>query len=542
MKLFIKAKLKIFSMQKILFLSYVLQASVITIVMCILFYGYSSNFVMNQTDKYTITMLSELVQRIGGAVTNIANLSEFLSNNDELKYYIRLFAEADELKQVEIEKSISGIINNYWMSHPEVFNVNIFLASKEYTGSFRNAVYPLEMVRDTEWFSRLSGSDSIVQELYMLREDRLRGLIRGNQNTITALSRIKDNNNTAIGYLCIDMDTEYIYSKFLDNNKTSNNSSIYVVNNKGIIVAAEDISLVGTAMQTEHIEDIVSSSSSGNRRINNGDTLLLYTDTNSQGWKIIELIPMSVLYKDNNAAILWIVIIVALFSAFFLFPISYRLAKYITKPIFTLTSNIKVLQEQINSHFLYNTLDAISWNALEKNVPEISEMLSMLSNMYRLSLNRGQSIIKVLDEIEYIKKYMDLQKKCFANSFTYNIEIEPGLEELYMPKLTLQPLVENAIIHGFSKKESGGELSIRCYKKDGNLVIEVEDNGHGIPEEIFSEILHTSGKRRGYGIKNINERIKFISGSKYGLSFLKKDLNGTVATVTLPIVKEYEEI
>ena len=541
MRPFIKLKLKGFSIQKIIFLSSVLQASVITVVMCILFYGYSSNFVMNQTNKYTITMLSELNKRIGGAVTNVANLSEFLSNNDELKYYIRLFSDADELKQVEIEKSITGIINNYWMSHPEVFNVNIFLASKGYVGSFRNALYPLERVKDTEWFSRISGSNSIVQELYMLREDRLRGLMRGNQNTITALSRIKDNTDIAIGYLCIDMDTEYIYTKFLDSNKTSDSSSIYVVNNKGTIVSAEDISLVGTVMKIEYIEDIVSSASSGNRRINNGDTLLLYTDANNQGWKIIELIPMSVLYRENNVMILWLIML-ALFSVFFLLPVSYRLAKYITRPIFTLTSDIKVLQEQINPHFLYNTLDAISWNALDKNVPEISEMLSMLSSMYRLSLSRGQSIIKVSDEIEYIKKYMDLQKKCFTNSFTYNIEVEPGLEDLYIPKLTLQPLVENAIIHGFTKMESGGELGIRLYKKNKTLIIEVEDNGHGIPDEIFNGMLYTNGKRRGYGVKNVNERIKFISGSNYGLSFSKREPKGTVATVMLPVVKEYEEL
>lgn len=199
---------------------------------------------------------------------------------------------------------------------------------------------------------------------------------------------------------------------------------------------------------------------------------------------------------------------------------------------------LQALQAQINPHFLYNTLDSIIWMA-ETNDSNIVAMTEALAKLFRISLNKGNEEISLERELEHVKNYLIIQSMRYADKFTYEISAEPGVEWCRTIKLILQPIVENCIYHGIKKKRGTGKITIRAYRREQNLIIEVSDDGCGMPEEICRKILsdeieseNISGS--GIGVKNVNERIQLRFGKKYGLSYSSEEGVGTTVTYVLP--------
>ena len=199
---------------------------------------------------------------------------------------------------------------------------------------------------------------------------------------------------------------------------------------------------------------------------------------------------------------------------------------------------LQALQAQINPHFLYNTLDSIIWMA-ETNDSNIVAMTEALAKLFRISLNKGNEEISLERELEHVKNYLIIQSMRYADKFTYEISAEPGVERCRTIKLILQPIVENCIYHGIKKKRGTGKITIRAYRREQNLIIEVSDDGCGMPEKICRKILsdeieseNISGS--GIGVKNVNERIQLRFGKKYGLSYSSEEGVGTTVTYVLP--------
>lgn len=199
---------------------------------------------------------------------------------------------------------------------------------------------------------------------------------------------------------------------------------------------------------------------------------------------------------------------------------------------------LQALQAQINPHFLYNTLDSIIWMA-ETNDSNIVAMTEALAKLFRISLNKGNEEISLERELEHVKNYLIIQSMRYADKFTYEISVDPGVERCRTIKLILQPIVENCIYHGIKKKRGTGKITIRAYRREQNLIIEVSDDGCGMPKEICRKILsdeieseNISGS--GIGVKNVNERIQLRFGKKYGLSYSSEEGVGTTVTYVLP--------
>jgi|GEM_PF-609240 len=180
-------------------------------------------------------------------------------------------------------------------------------------------------------------------------------------------------------------------------------------------------------------------------------------------------------------------------------------------------AELKALQSQINPHFLYNTLNMINWSAVQKGDKDISEMVVSLSQVFRLSLNSGNEFVELEQEIELIRHYLFLQKKRFPSRLYFEIELEPAIKGFRMPKLLLQPLVENAIIYAIEQAEGTGNIFVRAYSEDDWIVLEVTDNGPGMPEELLQQLnkprkneaarLAGDSSRSGMAIANIRERL-----------------------------------
>jgi len=199
---------------------------------------------------------------------------------------------------------------------------------------------------------------------------------------------------------------------------------------------------------------------------------------------------------------------------------------------------MEALQSQIQPHFLYNTLDCIHWQAVISGNKDISNIVKALAAYYRTCLSGGQDIITLSEELEYTRNYLYIQKIRYEDILNYEIISDPQLSQAVIPKLTLQPLVENAIYHGIKMMDNKkGYVRIVVSGNAEEIQIEVEDNGVGMTEEKINEmnqmILEYS-EQFGYGVRNVNRRIQLYYGAKYGLSYRKNVENGVTVEVRLP--------
>lgn len=195
-------------------------------------------------------------------------------------------------------------------------------------------------------------------------------------------------------------------------------------------------------------------------------------------------------------------------------------------------SELKALQNQINPHFLYNTLDMIRWNARLENAPETGQLIERLSKIFRMNLNNGKSLVTFEEEVEYSQAYLELQKKRLGEKLDYQIVMEEQLKGFYVMKQMIQPLIENSIQHGFKNLPKQGIIRIHYYRNENQAVIDVIDNGWG-----FSEHKKNGQLRAGYALKNLNDRISIVFGEAYGLSILDPD-EGAFLRMILPLLNE----
>ena len=178
-------------------------------------------------------------------------------------------------------------------------------------------------------------------------------------------------------------------------------------------------------------------------------------------------------------------------------------------------SELDALQSQINPHFLYNTLDSIVWMITGERYDDAVFMITQLASLFRISLSKGKTVIKIEDEVKHARNYMNIQKIRYKNSFEVDFQIEEDILDGCIVKLVLQPLLENAIYYGMEFMDGEGEIHVRGYRKDKDVYLEVEDNGLGMPEEEAAELLN--GKERphkhgsGVGLVNVHSRLKLAS-------------------------------
>ena len=199
------------------------------------------------------------------------------------------------------------------------------------------------------------------------------------------------------------------------------------------------------------------------------------------------------------------------------------------------------LQAQINPHFLYNTLDSIRWKAEEHDATEISAMVQALATLFRIDLSRGREMIPISEELKHVSSYLSIQKYGYGDTLDYTIQVEEQLLDAYVPKIILQPLVENSIYHGLKEKDEGGTIRI-IGMADGNaLRFQVWDDGVGIEPKLLARLKGGLDKglvmnREGYGIFNVNERIRLYFGEEYGLTIENGPKAGAVVTLRMPFV------
>lgn len=315
------------------------------------------------------------------------------------------------------------------------------------------------------------------------------------------------------------------------------------------------------------------------------------------GWKLVGVVPAENLWSNYGQLVLFFLFIV-LFSVFLLVFVNLRLSEWITAPVKKLDRAVKeleageqqvdfdvggpyevehlshsvrsmvstmrhlmddivrqeeekrrseldVLQSQINPHFLYNTLDSVVWMTENGRTDEATVMLTALVRFFRISLSRGSNIIPIADELEHARHYLTIQKMRYKNKFSATIETRDGVEKLYTIKLIVQPILENAIYHGMAYADGDGEITILARRDGDDVIIDVTDNGPGMPGEVVERLLDPreqgaapSKGGSGIGFRNVHQRIRLTFGEPYGLTIYSEPDAGTTVRIRLPALTE----
>ena len=212
------------------------------------------------------------------------------------------------------------------------------------------------------------------------------------------------------------------------------------------------------------------------------------------------------------------------------------------------------LQSQIDPHFLYNTLESIRSRALLDGNREIASMTEILSKFFRYCISNGEELIKIREEVAHIQDYYYIQKYRFEDKIDMEIKVkEEELLDGYIPKMTLQPLVENAMIHGLEQITDNGKITMILQKVGQKIVIYVEDNGAGMPVETLNKLndkmrqpyidaSRQKGSHSGIALTNVSARIRITCGEEYGIHYRSAEGRGTQAALTLPYIDEFERV
>ncbi|KUO74486.1 MAG: hypothetical protein APF77_17345 [Clostridia bacterium BRH_c25] len=410
---------------------------------------------------------------------------------------------------------------------------------------------------------------------------------------VTRMVYDRDNYNE-IGLMAINIKKEYLESVYTDLSKESvNNISILSEDNEEIIKEIENNGILNNFYQHQM---------QGKRGFyidKKAGMLISYVLLEDPGWKIVYHIPLKELYREMDTLKRWVLLIMVygliilsvlsvLTSVDIITPINrlvegmkkvergnkhedieldrndelgylserfnrmskkidYLVNRIYKEEIALKEAEIKALQAQINPHFLFNTLENINWMAQLNGVPEISETVSALAKLIDGSIGRGDRTISFREELEYIDNYMTVLKNRYENRLEVIKTLDSELMEVKIPRLLIQPLVENAVKHGIEKSRRNGIIRLDAYRKDGHVIFEVTDNGIGMTQEELEAlnlrlqedtlIIEGSGygaARKSIGLENVNRRIKLLYGSSYGVKIESSYDQYTKAIVRIP--------
>lgn len=209
-------------------------------------------------------------------------------------------------------------------------------------------------------------------------------------------------------------------------------------------------------------------------------------------------------------------------------------------------SRLKILRGQLSPHFLYNILDSVNWMLLENGQYATSRIITDLGYILRYSINESSDTVPLRDEIEVIERYLSISQNRFESRLNYSIYVAPVLSDYQIPRFLLQPIVENAVVHGVEKTAASSTLIIRCYTSENELTIDISNDGPSISPETKAKILesfsHPNGTSTHIGLKNVFERIQLFYGPDYGLSLLDMEPQGTTIRLHLPLPRESKEV
>lgn len=558
------------------------------------FIGYSSfakasEIIKTKSMNYSQDILQMIELRFNDLAVNMDGLTlELLYDN---RVYNALKSdEKDNILLFEETTEVRNILRQAVLSKNEVLSVCLY-AKNNRSFSFDSGMAreKIEDIIPYDEISKAARENSGKLTWYLDKEDDKV------KNIYLARTIYDRDSYEEIGMMAIIIKSEYLESIYEDLSKESNNN-ISIISEKNIdILKGETTAVLSNFYNMSLTED------KGYYIDEENKVLVSYVQLNNPHWKIVYHIPLKDLYKEIDNLKNWVVlfmfyagIILSLLSVFtsrdivkpinklvtemkkmekdgshrelvvdrrdeigylsdtfnkMSFKIDYLVNQIYKEELALKEAEIKALQAQIDPHFLFNTLENINWMAQLNGVTEISETVTALASLMDAKIGRGDKLIPLKYELEYIDNYMTVLKHRYEETLELIYSVDSNLLDIKIPRLLIQPLVENSIKHGVGKTSRKGIVELNIFSTDKGIKIEVKDNGLGMTEEKLSEINRRLKEDCSYnsknifetpeksiGLENVNRRIKLIYGEGYGLTI--ESTFDIFTKITMEIPKE----
>lgn len=551
----------------------------------------------NKTEEYQIQLADQINQHLNRYLKEmqIISLSPFYDQEvlDILQSHqtpsdVTSFPPAAE--RVPMWRYISSLIH----MRNEISGIHIMANDGTiFSNLDSNTVLLKVFETDNDWINRIKKADG---EWVLLPLHKPNYYLNKDTSVFSVARLIRDpSSHEPLGIIKIDLKQELI-NEIVSNSNAKSHIFILDKNNEFIYPNKED-KLIESSFLSE-IENIKVNNYT-NIPIDGTDYMMVYHQSSYSGVKTIMLTPRSSVFSEVNhlRKVIILVVIVGILISFLL---GFLLSKPLVGSIHTLRkamgkvekgnfaqrvtiksndeigelgkgfnlmineidrlvsevyktslrekeAEIRALQSQMNPHFLYNTLESINMLAITKGNLEVSDMVSSLGKLLRYTIDNSSKIITLDEELSFIRSYVAIQKVRIGENLQYTEDIEPNLNKVLLPKLVLQPLVENAIVHGLFQQ--GGHIFIKAYVERGFLKISIRDNGKGITELELTKLKrlienqHTvsSEKHNGIALTNVHERLQLLYGKQFGITIDGREQNGFSVTLILPIQRMGEE-
>lgn len=419
---------------------------------------------------------------------------------------------------------------------------------------------------------------------------------------VLSLSRaveLTKNGSPKLGVLLVDMNYSSIEQLLEKANTGTGSEYLYLMDADGEIIYHPRQKMIYANLYEENNEEAVRWEDGSHRESYMGENRLVTIKTVSYtGWKIVGVVPMSAFNMGMYETRLMFAMLL-LMSMLMIIFLNQMVSSSIAKPLERLNESVKeweagnmqptiyvggfsevehlgrtlkstvaqirrlmddvlleqeekrkseldALQSQINPHFLYNTLESITWMIEGERYDDAVFMISQLASLFRISLSKGRTIIRIEDEIKHAKNYMNIQKIRYKNRFDVEFQIAEEILNCCTVKLVVQPLLENAIYYGVEGMDEEGEIRVIGYRDADDVCIEVQDNGLGMQKEMVEKLLteneHVPKHGSGVGVINVHKRIRIRFGKKYGLEIESEPDEGTVVRIRLPYIEYSPDI
>lgn len=558
--------------------------------------SYSDRLIKERLD-ITIDNMSELSgEYMELRIKKSAKIAMDLSENKDAVILSGIYiAESETFKTLSsIKSSVSEQISYHSDSSEEIDSIYLYYSNRR---TFINSDGTVSKTDDPiidEWVTKHTGWNADI-----IWKDYNSGIAgKSFLSIMYRLDRINQNIRTPV-YLGINFDKNALFD-FLDKIKLTPNSHTALVNfsDNVYIMDSDLVTLIDLKNRMkESFTDLKNGKNVMAEIQGVGQSVLKYTPLASGSGGLVHIIPVLDMqpYRKNLKPL--IISIAALLSVLFMVILIFLIDRDIDKPIKQLIKHmkkletgrfsdkiederndefgnvyraynsmtveiekliqelyqeklvkkemeLKILQEKINPHFLYNTLDTINWIAMENQVEDISRMVISLSTMYRKTFNRGRDLISIEDVMTSISCYLEIQQIRYGESFEYEIDCAEDTKQLEILNLIIQTLVENAIIHGMEGKKENGKIMVRAYRKDEFLTVEVTDNGMGMEEDKLNLIrasIGSLGMESESGLRNVQKRIKLYYGNQFGINIYSTKGTGTSVFVTIPAIEASDD-
>ena len=577
----------IFAAISVLVLCAVIVATVISM-------RYTNSAIYENSVLYTKTIISQLNQNVDSYITYMDNIASVIAKSqDAYQLLYQKIGEDAAAKEGHI-KRLQEQFNTILKSRDDIRNIG--LVQKDgvmLLNSGYQAVNPDLDLSTQEWYT--SAVDNYNQ--YNLTSSHVQHVIKGQRPWVITLSREVHNfygTGNSDGVVFIDLNYSAI-SELCDKNSIGDKGYVFILDQNGNIVYHPSQQQLYNELQTENI-DIVMNADTDTVVTGTGDDEKIYTFSRSEttGWTVVGCMNMAELLKDSREAnkiymltAIVLVVIAMLLSSFISKSITLPIQKLrnsmervqegdfkaadivipaeneigsLTTSFNVMThkiedlmaqnvheqelkrkSELKALQSQINPHFLYNTLDSIIWMAEGKKNEDVVVMTASLARLLRQSISNEDETVSIIQEIQYVKSYLTIQKMRYKDKLEYEIDVDPSIYSVHIVKLVLQPLIENAIYPGLKYKDSKGMIWVKGHQDGRNAVIEIKDDGVGMDEETLAHIFEkhkVNYHSNGVGVYNIQKRLSLYYGKEYGLRYESEKEKGTTVTVVIPMDQE----